>query len=225
MTAKLMISGLLSITLVAVGVLDVWPQQRKPTTATIPVKFRYSVKFVCGHSQEPKPCIEFREGSGETRWICPESTVPAEANGAQVVRGLYATAINVHNPTLPKGTNDGTVVFAKRIAIALPWQKSGPVSPFERAILKSNHAFEIDCEEIVAMFLSSVPGGTSTPPPFPVFLKGFLVMMSPVELDVTAVYSSRPLSSGTSTIDVEVIEPRKQEGIIQAGVPADIPSH
>jgi len=76
--------------------------------------------------------------------------VPAEANGAQLVRGLYATAINVHNPMLPKTSDLGTVAFGKKMAVALPWQKSGPVSRFERAILKSNHAFEIDCEEIMA---------------------------------------------------------------------------
>jgi hypothetical protein len=149
--------------------------------------------------------------------------VPAGANGAQVVQGLYATAINVHNPGLPKGTDDGTVIFAKKVAVALPWQKSGPVSHFERAILKSNRAFEIDCEEIAAMFMNSVPGGASTPPPFPVFLKGFLVIMSPVELDVTAVYTGRPSDSGVSTIDVEVIEPRKQEGVVEADIP-NIPS-
>jgi len=223
MRAKLFVSGLVALTLVAAGVPDVWSQQPNPTTVKIPVKFRYSVKFVCGQSQEPRPCLEYREGTENvSHWICPESTVPAGANGAQVVRGLYATAINVHNPALPKSGDDGTVVFAKKVAIALPWQKSGPVSHFERAVLKPNHAFEIDCEEIAAMFLNSVPGGTSTPPPFPVFLKGFLVIMSPAELDVTAVYTARDV--GVSTIDVEVIEPRKQEGVIQADVPADIPS-
>jgi len=222
MRAKLLVSGLVSLMLLAAGAPDVESQQRIPTTVKIPAKFRYSVKFVCGQSQEPKPCIEFRDGTGNTTWICPESTVPAGANGAQVVRGLYATAINVHNPALPKPPDDGTVVFAKKVAIALPWQKSGPVSHFEKAILKANHAFEIDCEEIAAIFLSSVPGGTSTPPPFPVFLKGFLVIMSPAELDVTAVYTARDV--GVSTIDVEVIEPRKQEGVIEADVPADIPS-
>lgn len=216
---KPLLSGLLVLTFLAAAAPDVWSQKTNPTTVTIPARFRYSVKFVCGQSQEPKPCIEYREGSGNTHWICPDSTVPAGANGAQVVRGLYATAINVHNPTLPRGTNDGTVVFAKKVAVALPWQKSGPVSHFERAILKSNHAFEIDCEEIAAIFLKTFPGGTGTPPPFPVFLKGFLVIMSPAELDVTAVYSSR--YNGTSTIDVEIIEFRKQDGVIQADIPSD----
>ena len=225
MRTKRFVSGLLALTLVAAGAPYVWSEEPNPTTVWIPVKFRYSVKFVCGQPQEPKPCIKFREVEGDIlRWVCPDSTVPAGANGAQVVRGLYATAINVHNPVLPKTSDPGTVAFGKRVAIAFPWQKSGPVSNFERAILKANHAFEIDCEEIAAMFLDSVPGGTGTLPPFPVFLKGFLVIMSPAELDVTAVYTARPLDGGVSTIDVEVIEPRKQEGVIQADIPADIPS-
>jgi hypothetical protein len=224
MRAKLFVSGLVALTLVAAAAHGVWSQEPNPTTVKIPVKFRYSVKFVCGQAQEPKPCLEYREGgdSENVKWICPDSTVPAGANGAQVVRGLYATAINVHNPALPKPPGDGAVVFAKKAAIALPWQKSGPVSHFERAVLKGNHAFEIDCEEIAAMFLNSVPGGTDTAPPFPVFLKGFLVIMTPAELDVTAVYTARDV--GVSTIDVEVIESRKQEGVVEAYIPADIPS-
>ena len=116
----------------------------------------------------------------------------------------------MHNPNLglPRAPgDDGTVVFAKKVAFALPWQKAGPVSQFERAILKANHAFEIDCEEIAATYMDSVSRNTGTPPPFPEFLKGFLVIMSPSELDVTAVYTARPLSTGVSTIDVEVIEP------------------
>jgi len=221
MVKKIRSIYLLGLILLAAGAHDARSQQTSPKTVSVPVKFRYSVGFVCGQSQEPKPCMEYREGSGKTSWICPDSTVPAGANGAQVVRGLYATAINVHNPSFPKGTNDGTVVFGKKVAVALPWQKPGPVSQFERAILKSNHAFEIDCEEIAAIFRSSVPGGTSTPPTFPVFLKGFVVIMSPVELDVTAIYSSRPLAGGGSTVDVEVIEPRSQEAVIRANIPPD----
>lgn len=214
-------TSLLVLTLLAAGPPDAGSQQTSPKTVSIPVKFRYSVSFVCGQAQEPKPCVEFRDIQGRTSWLCPESSVPAGANGAPVVRGLYATAVNVHNPALPRGTNDGTVIFAKKVAVALPWQKSGPVSRFQRAVLKSNHAFEIDCEEIAAMYLNSVPGGTSAPPPFPVFLKGFVVVMSPVELDVTAVYSSRQLGGGGSTVDVEVIEARNQEAVVQAYLPAD----
>ncbi|MBI4527611.1 MAG: hypothetical protein HY695_27765 [Deltaproteobacteria bacterium] len=200
-------------------------QQPPAPPVKINAKFRYSVKFVCGHAQEPKPCEQFRQGgdsSGEVIWICPGSTVPAGANGAQVVSGLYATAINVSNPGGPRRGETGTAVFAKKFAIALPWQNSGPVSRFERAILEADHAFEIDCEEIAAKF-SRPSSDSSTPTPFPVFLKGFLLIVSPVELDITAVYTARG-SGGVSTMDVEIIQPRKQEQVVIAEIPAEIPT-
>jgi hypothetical protein len=206
MVAKLFVSSLLVLALLIVAVPGIDAQQ--PPPVNINAKFRYSVKFVCGQAPEPKPCVEFRDGSGNSSWICPPSTVPAAANGAQVVRGLYATAINVHNPAL------NTAVFAKKVAFAFPGQKSGPVSRFERAILEPDHAFEIDCEEIAAKFSTSAV-------PFPVFLKGFLVIMSPVELDITAVYTARPLDGGVSTMDVEVIQPRKQGRLVVADIPSD----
>jgi hypothetical protein len=59
--------------------------------------------------------------------------------------------------------------------------------------------------------------------PFPIFLKGFLLILSPVELDITAVYTARG-ESGVSTMDVEVIQPRKQEQLVVADIPTEIPS-
>ena len=222
MKAKLFVFSLLGLLFLAVGVAQLDAQQPSTPPVKINAKFRYSVKFVCGQAAEPKPCTEFREGNGEVHWICPGSTVPAAANGAQVVSGLYATAINVSNPAVPRGTESGTAVFAKRFAIALPWQNSGPVSRFERAILEADHAFEIDCEEIAAKF-SRPSSDSSTPAPFPIFLKGFLVILSPVELDITAVYTARGVG-GVSTMDVEVIQPRKQEQVVLADIPTERPS-
>ncbi len=221
MKVKPLVFSLLGLFFLAIGAPQLDAQQ-PPPPVKINAKFRYSVKFVCGQAAEPKPCTEFREGNGNITWICPGSTVPAAANGAQVVRGLYATAINVSNPAAPRGTESGTAVFAKRFAIALPWQTSGPVSRFERAILEADHAFEIDCEEIAARF-SRPSSDSSTPAPFPIFLKGFLLILSPVELDITAVYTARG-ESGVSTMDVEVIQPRKQEQLVVADIPTEIPS-
>ena len=219
MNARGIVASVLGALVLAGGASQLSAQQ--PPPVQIDAKFRYAVKFVCGQAAEPRPCTQFRDGNGEVHWICPDSTVPAAANGAQVVRGLYATAINVSNPAVPRGTGTGTAVFAKRFAIALPWQTAGPISRFERAILEADHAFEIDCEEIAAKFSSS--SDSSTPPPFPVFLKGFVLILSPVELDITAVYTARG-DGGVSTMDVEVIQPRKQEQSVAAEIPTDIPS-
>lgn len=218
MKTKLSVScALMTVAALAVGTPGMAEQPTSPATVRINAKFRYAVKFVCGQAPEPKPCTEFRDGSGNVSWICPPSTVPAAANGAQVVRGLYATAINVHNPALAPRTGEANVaVFAKSVAIAFPGQVAGPVSRFERAILEPNHAFEIDCEEIAEKFQTP---DTTGPGGFPVFLKGFVQIMSPVELDVTAVYTARPLDAGVSTLHVDVIQPRKHEQAVVADIP------
>ncbi len=41
------------------------------------------------------------------------------------------------------------------------------------------------------------------------FLEGFVVIDSPVELDITAVYTARPTNGEVSTMDVVTITPRK----------------
>lgn len=144
-----------------VVVICVGPAQAQLTT--VRVNFQYAVKFVCGQSTE---------------------------NPLQVVKGVYATAINVHNPGTFKA------VFAKKTAIALPFELVGPISNFRLSQLPPDGAFELDCS---AFF----PDAQTK------FVKGFLVIASPVELDITAVYTARPSDGEVSTIDVETIAPRK----------------
>jgi hypothetical protein len=151
---------------------------------------RYAVKFICGTPPH---------SAGD-----PDETQP-------VVRGSYATAINVHNPSL-----DRSISFAKKVVIALPGQQPGPVSTFVRAQLAPNNAFEIDCGDIRTI-------GDKTNLDTDPFLKGFVVIMTPEALDVTAVYTARtriPNAAGTdfvggsSMIDVEVIQPVRQTATI-----------
>ncbi len=71
--------------------------------------------------------------------------VCGKSEGRVVAPGQYWTAINVHNPTY------SPIKFRKKIAIALPNEKPGPVSPFFEAKLDSDEAFEIDCEDIFHM--------------------------------------------------------------------------
>ncbi len=80
-------------------------------------RFSYAVKFVCMSSSE-----EVQEG---------------------VVKGVYATDINVHNPSLGK-----RAIFFKKVAQAFPYQKPGPVSKFQRGRLGPNEAMEVECNEI-----------------------------------------------------------------------------
>jgi len=128
------------------------------------ITLRYPVKFVCGDpGGGPQPV--------------PDVQLP-------LTRGRYHTAINVHNPSV-----DRAVVFVKKVAVASasPYegaQRPGKITPFVQAELHANEAFEIDCPEIAGV--TGLPIGMGN------YIKGFVVIMSPSELDVVAVYTARP---------------------------------
>jgi len=110
-----------------------------------------------------------------------------------VALGTYFTAINVHNPS------KDVVKFVKRISVALPSQKPGPVSKTVDAALKSDESFEIDCPDI---FKISEQRG---------FLKGFVVIQSPSELDIVGVYTAAPNAAATvAAMAIERVSPRKK---------------
>lgn len=118
----------------------------------------------------------------------------ADETPLQVVRGFYGTAINVHNPSLGQD-----VQFRKKVALALPGQQPGRVSEFVDARLGPNQAFEIDCADIL-----SLSGNSAR-----TFVKGFLVLLTPKEFDVVAVYTARPLNGEVSTMHMERVPPRR----------------
>ena len=103
------------------------------------------------------------------KFICGESDADV------ISAGVYFTAINVHNPT------DTEVSFSKKIAIAWPRERPGPVSRFSDAKLGPDEALEIDCADI----REHAPPEASAR-----LLKGFVVIESKVELDVVAVYTA-----------------------------------
>ena len=147
------------------------------------VTWRYPVKFVCG---DPNPGQEV-----------PDVQFP-------LTRGRYHTAINVHNPSL-----DRPVSFVKKVAVASasPYaggQRPGMITPFVQAELHANAAFEIDCPEIASVTGLPIGGGN--------YITGFVVIMSPSELDVVAVYTARPMgANGISTIHVLPVPGSKQD--------------
>lgn len=105
-----------------------------------------------------------------------------EAQREAVKPGNYATAINIHNPNPDPAAPP--VVFAKKAVQAFPqgFDQHPPSDP-KTEQLRSDFALEVDCQNI-----SDLLGG----PPPPAFMKGFLVIMSPAELDVVAVYTAEP---------------------------------
>jgi hypothetical protein len=114
------------------------------------------------------------------KFVCGRASTVANTP-PPVATGFYFTAINVHTILLTE--------FKKRISVALPGEKAGKVSQTFGATLKENEALEIDCPDIVRHL--------EFPPPVPPFVKGFVTIESPRELDVVAVYTVAASPTGT----------------------------
>ena len=116
------------------------------------------------------------------KFVCGRTDFPV------VAPGRYFTAINVHNP------GDKLAVIFKKIAVALPGEKAGPVSRFFLAHLRPDEALEIDCPDILRHAQAQN------------FLKGFVVIESESMLDVVAVYTAG--HDDVETEDVVRVPPR-----------------
>jgi hypothetical protein len=116
----------------------------------------------------------------------PGLTPPLEP---PVKPGNYATAINIHN-----FHNNQQVPIAKKAVIANPEnQPPGPIGQFQKFVLGPDQALEIDCPDIVRLL--HLPG-LQLPP----FIKGFVEVISPLQLSVTGVYTAQ----GCDTTDLAV---------------------
>ncbi len=115
-------------------------------------------------------------------------------NFAPVVGAIYRTAINVHNYM------DVTVTITKKAVIALPEDEArGAISKRVQDVLKDDEALEVDCQDVLKL-LANV--GTSVNPNG--FVTGFVEIQSPVEIQVTAVYTTELGTNGVK-VDVEQI--------------------
>ncbi len=114
-----------------------------------------------------------------------------KARGDVLAPGDYWTAINVHNPT------SKPVKFRKKIAIALPGERPGPVTKYFNARLGPDQALEIDRKDIFRHAERKVD-----------FLKGFVIIESEHELDVVAVYTAAGEGKQITTLQVERVCPR-----------------
>ena len=134
--------------------------------------------------------------------------VCGRADGRILAKGIYHTAINIHNPTYER------VRFRKKFAEALPG-KPGRVSKFIDDRLGSDQALEIDCPEILKY------GGRDK------FFKGFVIIESDVELDIVAVYTAASISGKSEevrSVHCERVAPRKRKGKTKINRPGDIVS-
>jgi hypothetical protein len=142
---------------------------RAPAEAQAVPPWVYSVKFVCGLQ------------------AIPSSQFPPP-HEPTVKPGNYATSINVHNYHV---ATTG-VTFLKKAVIALPEsQPRGPISTIVKEVLKPNQALSVDCNELEHLF----------PPPIalPPFIEGFVEIVSPVQLSVTAVYTTQTCVTPSGT--------------------------
>ena len=141
-------------------------------------KYMYTAKIVCGKQLEP--------------------------DNLRLSRGIYATAINVHNP------GNDNIEFFKKLALTYPpaGQREGKIYPIAVDRLSPDGALEVDCIDLQRRLF---PGGLPAP-----YIKGFVVLESPAPLDVTAVYTAAKPRSFLSpqrvvSVDVEQIAERKLE--------------
>jgi hypothetical protein len=132
------------------------------------------------------------DGGAERHYRYSVKFVCGCTKGHVVAAGKYFTAINVRN------TSDEHITFTKRFSVALPGEQPGNVSGVTWNKLGPYEALEIDCEDIAR----------HNRMPECCFLKGFAVIESEVELDVTVVYTAAKSAGEVETMDVESIGPR-----------------
>ncbi len=137
--------------------------------------------------------------AGQVIFQYAAKVVCGKSNGKVVAKGVYFTAVNVHNPTYK------TIGMRVKVAVALPGLQPGPVSEFYQAKLGPDEALEIDCPDIhnpqIFRFPQPIRAG---------FLKGFVVIESDVELDVVAVYTTPGQDGVVNTFHTERVPARQR---------------
>ena len=119
-----------------------------------------------------------------------------------LAQGTYRTLINIGNPT------NKTVKFAVKpnVAGALG-DPSGGIGGVvaKKGELAPHASLSVDCGTIAGFFCPTAEGICFD---FAA-LDGFVMIKSPIELDVVTVHTARPREGEVSTMDVETVEPRE----------------
>ncbi|HKX53529.1 MAG TPA: Kazal-type serine protease inhibitor domain protein [Nitrosospira sp.] len=126
-----------------------------------------------------------------------------------LARGTYRTTVNIHNPS------DKKISIAAKVALATQFgSEPGPfdVTPFKEAVIQPDGAVGVNCFDIAGYFcpIDGVCVDFA-------FLEGFLVVKSPVPLDVVGVYTARHTDGEVESIDVEAVEPRQVREMVSIG--------
>lgn len=125
-----------------------------------PTRYKYPAKLVCGLQPQP--------------------------SDGRLVKGLYATTINVLN------LSDESVRITKTLSLSYPPEKQRPgrVFPIATDTLKPQQSLKVDCADIQRNIF---PQGFLTS-----YIEGYVTIESTTPLDVTGVYSSRDKETPTS---------------------------
>ncbi|WP_090906885.1 Kazal-type serine protease inhibitor domain protein [Nitrosospira sp. Nsp13] len=126
-----------------------------------------------------------------------------------LARGTYRTTINIHNPT------NKQITVAAKVALATQFgSEPGPfgVTPFKEAVLQPDGAVGMSCFDVAGYFcpIDGVCVDFA-------FLEGFLVIKSPVPLDVVGVYTARHTDGDVESIDVETVQPKQVREMVKVG--------
>jgi hypothetical protein len=170
--AVVLVLGLLSGVVGHRVVADsVAPTDNSATAAPFGTHWSFGVKFVCGRQQ------------------------PVTTQGEPPVKpGNYATEVNIHNfnYTVPNTTTTAITVYKKVIVLVGTTAAGASIlmrepnvakpGPFARVVLDADTATMDDCPALLA--LSGIPLNPST------LTIGYLVILSPLDLDVDAVYTA-----------------------------------
>lgn len=107
--------------------------------------------------------------------------------------GEYKTKINIHNPS-----RCDCVTFRWKVAVGFPHLEAGPVSDFSDATLCADEALEIDYTDIKRKVRGDME-----------HIEGWVVIESPIELDIVAVYGTTATKNGTvNAFHTERVQPR-----------------
>lgn len=132
---------------------------------------------------------------------------------SSLAKGTYRTVVNIHNPS------DQPVTIAAKVALATEFgSEPGPfsVTPFKKAKLQADGAVELNCFNVAGYFcpINGVCVDFA-------FLEGFVVIKSPVPLDVVGVYTARHTDGEVETMDVETVHPRQLDEDVKLMPPED----
>lgn len=128
------------------------------------------------------------------KFVCGDLTA---GNPAQPVAvGNYLTAINVHNPSSCTTATLRQKVTVPALTFNQPAAKT--VSPFSVWTLGPDETLALTCRQLRTQL-----------PSLPVLFEGFVVIQSPIELDVVAVITAGPAAGAVQSLHTERVPARR----------------